>query len=274
MTVASLPTVNWLRMPRGGRAGTDEDPAAGHPLRTVLDAAVRAGFRAVGLDIYSVGGGAGSSAAAAALSERHLACTEVGVLTIGDGCGPVRAEELGQLAREVGAALCVTVFGDVWPADAVGELRRCATILAASDVRLALEFVPYHSLQTLSAAIELCSAVGWERCALQLDSWHFFNSNEPWHLLSTLSGEQIALLQLSDSLPREGSDLRYEGRFRRALPGQGVSDIARFIRSVRSTGFDGVVSAEVLSAPLREQTPDAAARSLMASLVACWPDVQ
>jgi hypothetical protein len=53
-----------------------------------------------------------------------------------------------------------------------------------------------------------------------------------------------------------------------------VSDIARFIRSVRSTGFDGVVSAEVLSAPLREQTPDAAARSLMASLVACWPDVQ
>jgi sugar phosphate isomerase/epimerase len=38
---------------------------------------------------------------------------------------------------------------------------------------------------------------------------------------------------------------------RRAMPGEGVLDLGTFVDALRATGFDGVVTVELLSAQLR-----------------------
>lgn len=135
---------------------------------------------------------------------------------------------------------------------------------------MALEFLPYGPLASLAGAAELCAHAGWDRCGLLLDSWHFFRSGEPWAELSSLSGDQVALLQVNDAPPVVTGNLAYESRFRRVLPGLGEFDLARFREQVVAIGYAGVVSPEVLSRELVMMPVQAAATDLRRSLAACW----
>jgi sugar phosphate isomerase/epimerase len=154
--------------------------------------------------------------------------------------------------------------------DAIAKLKACCEILAASGVRMALEFMPYGSLATLRDAIDVCDAVGWARCGILLDSWHFLNSGAPWADLKVLNADQIPLLQINDAPPPIGSDLRYESRFRRVPPGEGTFALDQFVAAVMNTGFDGIVSPEVLSTALIHAPLEQGAQGLMDSLVRSW----
>jgi sugar phosphate isomerase/epimerase len=278
VTVFSLPTVTWLDMPRDGLRSLDGPAVARIDLATVLDAAAGAGFDAVGLDLQTV---TESAAVASQVRSRGLGVTDVGVLAVGAAepgqvagapHGHVQtAETLAELAAAVGATRCVTVLTAPPSAGIVAALRRCGAILAGAGVRLALEFLPYGPLATLAMAMRVCGEVGWDRCGLQLDAWHFLNSGRPWRLLASVRADQIALLQVSDVRPPVGDDLRYEGRFRRAIPGTGDGDLPRFLDIVRGGGYAGPVSVEVLSLDLRARPPAVAAHDLHAALTLCWP---
>ena len=143
-------------------------------------------------------------------------------------------------------------------------------MLASAGVRTALEFAPYGGLPTLSDAIDVCAAVGWDRCGLLVDTWHFFRSDEPWSLLRSLDADQIALVHVSDAPEPEG-DLVYESRFRRLPVGSGTFAIREFADALAATGYDGVLSNEVLSSALRRRPPADGARELLESLHRFWP---
>ena len=95
---------------------------------------------------------------------------------------------LGELAAATGAGLCITVF-DSRPspprsrrsggAASTGRGRRAAR----ARVRGATP-----ALRRLQDAVDVCGAVGWERCGVLLDSWHFFRGGAPWELLRSLTG--------------------------------------------------------------------------------------
>jgi sugar phosphate isomerase/epimerase len=193
------------------------------------------------------------------LGTHGLGVTDVGVLSVGapesDLAAGARsahvraAETLAALAAAIRAERCVTVL--TAPPSAgiaaalrrcgaaalrrcgAAALRRCGAILAGAGARLTLEFLPYGPLPTLEMAMQLCAEVGWDRCGLQLDAWHFLNSGRPWPLLASVRADQIALLQVSDARPPVGDDLRFEGRFRRAVPGTGGAELSRFLDVVR-----------------------------------------
>jgi sugar phosphate isomerase/epimerase len=265
-------------MPRDGLRALDGPAVAPIDLAALLDAAAGAGFDAVGLDLQSVTGSAG---VASKVRARGLAVTDVGVLTVGaaeaDRVASARkgheqaAETLAELAAAVGATRCVTVLTAPPSAGSVAALRRCGAILAGAGARLALEFLPYGPLPTLEMALRVCGEVGWDRCGLQLDAWHFLNSGRPWPLLRSVRADQIALLQVSDVRPPVGDDLRYEGRFRRAVPGTGDGDLPRFLEIVHGGGYAGPVSVEVLSLEVQARPPAAAAHDLYTALARCWP---
>jgi sugar phosphate isomerase/epimerase len=236
----------------------------------ILRAAASAGFGAVGLDAVTVE--ATDADPGTALRQHGLACTEVGVLAVGQTNGLATAAALGRLARSTGARLCVTVADTEPGPELVRQLRGCADVLGVAGVRLALEFLPYGPVSNLPDTVELCAAVGWDRCGLLLDSWHFFHSGQPWEALRALSGEQIALIQINDAPPPIGTDLRWESRFRRVPPGAGTFALDAFVAACRDIGFDGVVSPEVLSADLNGRPVEDTARTLMSSLHSCWPD--
>ena len=61
----------------------------------------------------------------------------------------------------------------------------------------------------------------------------------------------VAYLQFADALPPLGEVNMEEAMTRRALPGEGMLELDRFATTLRSRGWDGVVSMQVLSDDLR-----------------------
>jgi sugar phosphate isomerase/epimerase len=266
----SLPTINWLRFP-----DADDPAAVPIPARRVselLRAAASAGFRAVGVDALSAGtlGVDAGDHIGELLRQHRLVCTEVGVLAVRPGAD-AGAAELAKLAVSTGARTCVTVADLQAGRDLVAALEACAEVLTDAGVRMALEFLPYGPLANLADAVAVCDAVGWERCGVLLDTWHFFNSGRPWELLRSLSGAQIALVQINDAPPPNGSPLRHESRFRRVPPGAGTFALVEFVATLESIGYDGVVSPEVLSRALIAGDVEDTARALRGALLAYWP---
>jgi sugar phosphate isomerase/epimerase len=256
LTRYSLPTLNWLDLPGGGPRFSLEE---------ILDAAAAAGFASVGLDGVTA---AGAADIAGTLRARGLACTDVGILVLGPDAA-ADAERLATLARASGATTCLVA----WPAgvDGYSALEASADILSANRVRLALEFFPYGAVPTLESALAVSEAVGWDRCGVLLDTWHFFRGGEPWDLLRSLDPEQIAIVHANDAPAMVSEDLSYESRHRRLPLGSGTLAIAEFVSAINSLGYRGVISAEVLSTAFREQEPLEGARRLMDAFRTHWP---
>jgi sugar phosphate isomerase/epimerase len=275
-TQFSLPTLNWIRYPGaddGIPTGGELQPA--WPLEDVLAAAAGAGFSAVGLDDLTVGAylraGGTLDGLGALLASHGLECTDVGVLRIGACEVRTAAGALAALASAAGAGICIAALYTATADEAFDDLCIGATILAEAGVHAALEFAPYGGLRSLADAIAVCDAVGWDRCGLLVDTWHFFRSGEPWSLLSSLDPEQVALVHVNDAPPLEGDDIVRESRSRRVAPGAGSFRLAEFADALETLGYGGPVSVEVLSAPLRRRPPAEGALELSNSLRAAWP---
>jgi sugar phosphate isomerase/epimerase len=229
----------------------------------VLAGAAAAGFDAVGLDDMTLAG-RDADEVAVLLQENELTCTDVSVLRADDGVS-AQAKSLATLATATGAGVCIAALA-TRSAASMDNLRAGAGILAEAGVRTALEFVPYGGVRTLSEGIDVCAEIGWDRCGLLLDSWHFFRSGADWDLLRSLAPEQIALVHVNDAPPPVG-DLAYASRFRRTPPGDGTFPLADFLDALEAIRYEGVVSLEVLSASLRSRPPAEGARELHDSVL-------
>jgi len=261
LTRVSLPTVNWLGYPDGGEL-LGADPVPLWPLELVLDGAAEAGFPAVGLDHFTLRGAAGDDLGPM-LRGRGLACTDVGILPIGRTDARSVAETLGHVAAAAGARTCIAAFfAPIDRGEAVRVLEDCAGILAGGGVRIALEFASYGGLTRLADAVALCDAVGWERCGLLLDTWHFFRSGADWRLLRTLRGSQIALVHWNDGTEDVGDDPVWAGRHARLPSGAGTFPLSELARTLDAAGCRAPLSTEVLSDAIRLRPPAEGARTL------------
>lgn len=246
------------------------------PLERVVDAVASAGSPGIGLDSYTIAHGVDAGGRvediAAMLRSRELVCTDVAPLLIAEDGSRAAAEELAQVAQVTGAGICIAaVYSPTPRADVIRSLRLCADIFEETGARLALEFTSYGGLTSLSEAIDLCDAVGWERCGVLVDSLHFFRAGASWPGLRALDGDQIALVHLSDASPPAGDDRMFESRFKRLPPGAGSLPLEEFRDAIVATGYRGVVSAEVLSTDLRALPPEEGARELRDAVRRSWP---
>jgi sugar phosphate isomerase/epimerase len=268
----SVPSVNFLRF-------EPDDP--GHPLPPVqpleelLAAAAAAGFTQVGLDDLTLGGyvrDGGSLDGVPKLVHSHgLALSDLGVLRIGEPDVLDVARTLASLAAATGAGVCMTALYTEIDDGAVAQLRTCGDILGEAGTRLALEHGAYGYLRTLAHSVALCEAVGWERCGVLADSWHFFRGESDWRLLRSLRERQIAHVHVNDGAAEPALDPVIDSRFRRLPPGTGTFPLDEFRAAIEASGYDGAISAEVLSAELRKLDAGEAARTLMAGLRRAWP---
>jgi sugar phosphate isomerase/epimerase len=233
----------------------------------VLAASASAGFAFVGVDDVSVRGRSDAEVAAS-LRAHALNCTDVGVLRLGADDPRAAACRLASLARATGASTCIAAVMAGDRAATRRDLLVAADVLGPAGVRIALEHAAYGALRTLREAVDLCDAVGSERCGVLVDAWHVLRGEGEWDLLRALDAEQIALVHLSDAPTPIGGDVAHESRFRRLPPGRGELDLPRFIGALHEVGYEGVVSLEVLSADLRSRDPTSAARELHVSFAA------
>jgi sugar phosphate isomerase/epimerase len=100
---------------------------------------------------------------------------------------------------------------------------------------------------------------------------HFFRTCGSCSDICALDGDQIALVHLNDAPPPTGDDRVFESRFSRVPPGVGSLPLEDFRDAIATTGYRGVVSAEVLSTDLRALPPEQGARELMDAVRRTWP---
>jgi sugar phosphate isomerase/epimerase len=236
------------------------------PVRSLMAAAGAAGFPAVGINGDRVG--ADTYAAYAAAGVR---CHEVMALIVGedDASAVASAEEIADRARQVGAPWVLTVFTAPPPAQV---MRRCASVLDAAGLPMAVEFSPLGPVSSITTGLAVVRAAQQGgRAGLLIDSWHFCFGDSSWADLAEVPLDDLAYVQFTDALPVESPDrLVRETLHRRALPGDGVLELDRFAGTLLDRGYSGVVSMEVLSAALRELSVEPLVRRLYDAGASYW----
>jgi sugar phosphate isomerase/epimerase len=236
-----------------------------HGTAELAAAAGAAGFSALGINADRV-----EPAAVEAYTAAGLRCHEVLALVVGDDerATVAAAERLAADAASMSADWVLTVFATN-PTSRV--IAKCARIFDDAGAGMAVEFSPLGPVATLTDAMPVVRA-GQDggRCGVMIDSWHFCVGASTWRDLHTVPLDDIAYVQFADALEPESQRLVRETMHRRALPGDGGLDVGRFAATLLDRGWDGVVSVEVLSAPLRTLPVGTLTRRLYDSSAPFW----
>jgi sugar phosphate isomerase/epimerase len=219
-----------------------------------IDAIAEAGFASVELDVFSLRAwrenGGSLRDVRRRLDDQGLPCYSMAGLNVFDDHARSVAEvdELADVCAVFAPQwLLLRLAGSLEPG--LEFLNRHLDRFDPA-MRLGFEPSPFTVLRTIGEASAAVDAIGTG--AVIVDSWHFFATGADWRALADLPDERLAYVQLDDAL-EPSDDLQYDTLHRRALPGDGTLDLARFADALRERGFDGVVSLEVLSDTWRRE---------------------
>ncbi|MBO0732566.1 MAG: sugar phosphate isomerase/epimerase, partial [Acidimicrobiaceae bacterium] len=247
-------------------------PGAGFGVRNLddldryLGAVADAGFGAVSLNADQL---AGEPQRAARLVERHgLCCTDVLALLVtrDDDATMAGAEALRPAVDALGPSHVLTMMRTRPKPEALERLVRIAELL---EVALALEFAP-GPVATVADALAIAEELGPRHAGILADTYHFFRAGSTWEMLETVPAAHLPIVQFDDALPAEDDDYMRETTERRAWPGEGELQLGRFAATLRERGWDGVVSVEVLSQPLRRLPVEVFARRAYETAAPYW----
>jgi 4-hydroxyphenylpyruvate dioxygenase len=136
---------------------------------------------------------------------------------------------------------------------AVVSLRQAAQWAAAFNVRLALEFRGKQTFcSSLDTALALVNACGETNVGVCLDVFHYYTGPSKFEDLGLLRKENLAFVQVCDlaGVPRElATDAD------RIFPGEGDFRLDPIIAHLRSIGYEGPVSLELLNPTLWKIKP-------------------
>jgi sugar phosphate isomerase/epimerase len=135
---------------------------------------------------------------------------------------------------------------------------------------MAVEFLAYGPVSSISEGLEVVEAAGAHRAAVLIDSWHFFFGGSTWDELQRIPLERIAYVHFDDAVPPLSDDLLGETGHRRAVPGEGIIELDRFASTLLQRGWQGLVSAEVLSRELRTSSVPEIARRVYEATSRYW----
>lgn len=252
------------------------DPQSEADLPGQIRAAGAAGFEWIGIDAPSVAQhlerGGTLAELARLLREAGLRCLEVQPLVIGADVEQTlrNARETAELASAFGAPWIQAGLTDPPTAGVLANLRRAADAARGAGARLALEYLPFTPLRSIRETLDAIDRSGVPDARVVVDTWHFFNGPETWADLEALPLERLAYPQFDDAPELASDDLMYETTQRRVLPGEGRFDLTRFARSLRSRGWDGPVSVELLSAEMRRWPREVFAKRVHAAARPYW----
>lgn len=233
----------------------------------LIGAAGAAGFTSLGM----VAGRFGASTAGA-LEQAGLGCHELLGLQVGPDLAAAEAMALRLVddAAAVGARWVLTTF-QVEVRGAIAEaVARWAARFTEAGSGLAVEFSPLGPVASIGDALEVLALTGAARTGMVIDSWNFCFGPSTWNDLEAVPFDAVAHLQFTDAMAPIGEPDMEEAMTRRALPGQGVLELDRFVATLRDRGWDGIVSMQVLSDELRELPIEEYARRVHAAGARYW----
>lgn len=186
-----------------------------------------------------------------------------------------KAEVLSRTAQEIGCPViqvnAFTELADRSVAENIRltarNIRRICEIGAQYGITFQYEGAAWTPIHSLAQTINLVNEVAMDNFGLVIDYWHYWASRGGTpEELSRMDRKMIVGVHISDGYrPGEGEAWPDETVLRDALPGDGRVPCREWTDAVRSTGYDGSFSPEILGktlweANLREIAVDALAR--------------
>lgn len=249
--------------------------------RQLIELAGRYGFQAVDADALALVRDYGLEAARELLSKNGVMIGSIGLPVDWRTSEMVFLEGLEELAAHAAAAKslgCTRCCTYILPstdenaahfmAVATRRLRQCAVVLGAYGISLGLEFVGPHHLRTrwknpfiwtLEETLDWIAAIGEPNVGLLLDAYHWYTNELGTDAIEALRPEQIVHVHLNDAPNVPVSEALDNGR---VYPGEGVIDLAGFLKALVRIGYSGPVTQEILTATTPDGTPEElAARS-------------
>lgn len=181
-------------------------------------------------------------------------------------------DEAGRFAADIGCPRMITWImpSSETPKD---ELRRTykqrftesASILARSKVRLGLEFLgplhlrkmyPHEFIWRMNDMLAFAKECG-PNVGLLLDAWHWHHAGATTEDIVSAGRERIVHIHFDDSANLPPERIRDEQRL---MPGEGVINLAGFLKALQKIGYTDALSVEVFGRGLKDMTPEAAAK--------------
>jgi sugar phosphate isomerase/epimerase len=141
--------------------------------------------------------------------------------------------------------------GKPWPD--IFELT-CRNISDIADIgkkygiRFQIEPIAWAPIHSLSQSLKIIEKVGRDNLGVVIDFWHLFAGEETAAAeVSKLDRSLIYGVHFCDGVNHKKDTKWVEEDLRGYLPGEGSIPINDWVKAVKSTGFDGVYSAELYS---------------------------
>ena len=169
------------------------------------------------------------------------------------------AEYLFYLVRELGCSMVEVIGTFKAPTEDPAEIRKetAEALLRLSDlarpygINLGLEFMglPASSVKTLAQSLEILEDVNRDNVGILFDSWHHYAAGGTVEEILKVRPEQMFMVHVSDCPERAPLTAR---RSESWLPGEGVVPIAEQLAALKQIGYDGPVSAEIMSPEVQD----------------------
>ena len=141
------------------------------------------------------------------------------------------------------------------------NLREISKIGKQYNVSFYLEPLTWAPLHTLDQTLELLDCAEVDNVALALDFYHHWTSGTTPDDLSKLDKNLIAGVHFCDSLPILKGEVTHD--LREVWTGAGHIPLKEWVDAIKSTGFDGWMSAELFSETHWELEPLQVAHNLL-----------
>ena len=150
----------------------------------------------------------------------------------------------------------------------IADLRELGDLAARFGRRVAWEPICWGRwVKDYRHAWRIVKKVEHDAIGLVLDCFHIFTLDLPLDGIADIESAKIFIVEVAD-FPRGKMDFLELSRAYRLFPGEGSTPIGEFMREVRKTGYDGILSVEVFNAYYRTLPPGLVARRARASLEA------
>jgi sugar phosphate isomerase/epimerase len=222
-----------------------------HDITQRVDAAARAGCRAVGIstrDFQRLEAEDTSTHLAALLDDRDLCLAEIDALRLADTADAAEQEAVAFRIADQFSSRSLHVLGP--HAGSVGDGAAVFGALCdrAADhgLLVGLEFLPTTNIATAADALRIVEAADRDNGGVCVDIWHHQRGANDLDLIRSLPGEKVIDVQVSDGpLVPLVDDYEEDTRRNRVPPGDGEFDLAGFVAAIRATGATAPWALEV-----------------------------
>jgi sugar phosphate isomerase/epimerase len=136
---------------------------------------------------------------------------------------------------------------------------------AEHGMRVALEFMPFSRIKSLTMGWEVVEQAGRANGGLVVDTCHLARGGWDPALLASIPADRIYAIQISDVPTAAPVDLRDESVYHRLIPGEGALDLGHMLSVLESSGVCTRVGPELYRPVWSQRAPADVARDLAAA---------